>query len=254
MVQSTLPAELRDAIINCLVGEKAALARCSLVCKPWAVRSRQSLWREIFLHCASDASKPSLLLDLLRRSPTLAPLIVELTISSYNEPNDGKHPKGAIISLLKAIPTLETLTLHTVRLNLPEATTIDSSRVKTLSITGSVFESMLHFHHLVLAFPCLDDLAVAHDVSWTSWDGMEVANCCAMKLNRLQFGVIDIEGSAITWLCHLLSVDVKTLSLKEMLPHWFEIPETFEGAMDTCILNARTLELDLRCLQGEHRT
>ena len=251
MDQVRLPRELNDGIIDCFAREKDALARCSLVCKGWAARSRQHLWREVVLFCALDRSKPGHFLDLLRRSPDLTSLIEELTISGYNEPRGEDNSQGVVFSILRTLSALKVLCLDGVRVNLAEAAVL-SSPVRKLVIKRTVYDDIRHLHNFVCAFPCLDDLSLCYSVSWRSWTDTEDIENYAFKVRRLQIGVDDFEEARpVAWVGLLKSIEVTALSLKHIPDQYELVADWFESVWDACIHQIRSLELDLRNITGE---
>ena len=251
-----LPVELSDKIIDLLAGKKKALARCSLVSKTWADRSRIHLWKDLELKCEYDSVKLKRFIGFVRSSPVVANMVINVTLSYYSEPREGdsEYPRGGAFALLEALPALETLTLDRARFWLLHTANVDfTTKVKTLSIKDTIFSDIRDFHNLVCALPSLTDLAVGPDVKWTSWDDTDAIEDYAFKVDRLQIGADDIDGSFITWLSLLSSVDVTTVCLTHMPRDFYEVADWFESAWDACIRTARSLELDLRYIEGKRQ-
>ncbi|GJE96084.1 F-box protein [Phanerochaete sordida] len=98
-----LPPELRDHVLDCLRGNRRALFRCALVCKPWYHRAQRNLFHTIHFDWCHRARTLSLL-EALQGSHAL---VHELTISFSHTMEPDEY-----VTLVETLENLEVLSFY----------------------------------------------------------------------------------------------------------------------------------------------
>jgi hypothetical protein len=143
-----LPAELADLVIDCLDDDSTTLRACALVCRSWAPRARQHLFRAVRV---CDIVVLQALQALLVRVPALRSAVRKLTISAV--------PLAAVLhSALGTLPRVEEILMFDLD---EENTALDGvgrarlanlcKGLRMIRLSGVRFAQAMHAHLLFVS-------------------------------------------------------------------------------------------------------
>lgn len=165
----TLPVEINQTIFSYL--ECGSLLSCALTCRSWATSAQYLLFR--FARVSSPASAQKLN-RTLRESPTLRPLVIDLTICGKLRDTIKPWLSGtvdllALIPNPRNLPRLRTLRIeHCDRVHFKPAVWALLRRLKNVSelhLRACHFHTSCHIEDFVFAFPRLAALTI-DSVRW----------------------------------------------------------------------------------------
>ena len=131
------PAEIEDMVIDNLNNDRVALANCSLVCKSWSPRSRFHLFNTLTLKLSrtnggEKATQFSVLSDM---SPYVGDNLRNLHLAGDVSPIPITYIReDAVAGVLKRLPWLETLTMHSFQLASTNCVPVKSCTISGLDI------------------------------------------------------------------------------------------------------------------------
>ncbi|KAJ3487483.1 hypothetical protein NLI96_g3505 [Meripilus lineatus] len=162
-----LPVELIDAIVDLFHDDTFTLSTVSLLNSTWARRSRYHLFRSLTIRghrkiCKLEEERPSasftgLVTTLVLEAPIRATLFV-VGVPSYT---NGKVPLQTLINIIDLFPSLTSLTLRNVDVQLPPHSVSSTQGTPTPRVLKRLFlESVGTYYNYQTNFHCHD----IHDI------------------------------------------------------------------------------------------
>ncbi|KAH8105315.1 hypothetical protein BXZ70DRAFT_1004826 [Cristinia sonorae] len=222
-----LPPELNDLTLDHLHDDKAALARCALVCRDWTHSVRHHLWNTIQLKATMEDITLKLVHPLA--TPEIAFHVRNIVVAS--ESPIGKvrgetdmHILHHILSLLSHHPHLQSFTLRNITFS-PNVCDGDSCTalrlpsIRKLSIVDVAFDALQDVQWLWCMFPSADRLQLDR-VWWTPWSNSRVNNVNPCQhtprpsYKEFALGHCCSRDTVAKWLLGMSpSLDIQTLRL-----------------------------------------
>ncbi|EKM61764.1 uncharacterized protein PHACADRAFT_85035 [Phanerochaete carnosa HHB-10118-sp] len=157
-LQKFVPLEIWDLVVDATADDLSTLKACATTCRAFLRRSRYHLFRRVTVRTGKFAE---ILISTLQRDPDIRSAVRELQLDSSNPVPDWVIQ--TVRALLPMLFNLRKLLLRSMQLShpaLPELLSIARHTVTSLDLTLCKFDSFAAFIRLVLALPCITDLAL----------------------------------------------------------------------------------------------